>query len=514
MQSPETAPLDSRERKPRRLWLIILIGCVALVLLFACWLLFERHRAKSALAKYEKELLAKGEKFTFAELIPPFPEGENAAVEFVRLSKSLQAGSTLTLNSPPSMKLVAPGKSLVIVKQAGWSAAGTRKAFTWDDASADLKKNADTLAQLREILRSPILRSVINYRGYSTLLPHLASSKTAAQWLSASSLYNLHSGNITEAIDEIESIVLINQVSADEPILISQLVRIAIATIAVGNCWPILQDNKVSEEQLARLQKILHDIDLASSMAQAFRGERLMGRDAIHRLRSTETDFQKAIDAFSAVSEDAEESSAIENLPYNDEIRDVIRAAIIVPMWRFVWSYEDERRLLEEVQALVEATLAAKAQRSASPVNIAAKRIQDRRGQSWNYMATDLFVGAIANGPLRAFRFHAQNELTITATALKRYYLRHGKYPRNLDELVPGFLATHPVDWMDGQKLRYRPEGDSFVLWSVGDNGTDDGGIPDQTEPYNFLNGPDIVWPLPASDAEVEAHKTKIRPKR
>src|SRR6185503_6571809 len=124
---------------------------------------------------------------------------------------------------------------------------------------------------------------------------------TAAQWLSASSLYNLHSGNITEAIDEIESIVLINRVSADEPILISQLVRIAIATIAVGNCWPILQDNKISEEQLIRLQKILHDIDLAGSMAQAFRGERLMGRDAIHRLRSTETDFQKAIDAFSAV---------------------------------------------------------------------------------------------------------------------------------------------------------------------------------------------------------------------
>ena len=71
-------------------------------------------------------------------------------------------------------------------------------------------------------------------------------------------------------------------------------------------------------------------------------------------------------------------------------------------------------------------------------------------------MATDLFVGAIANGPLRALRFHAQNELTITATALKRYHARHGKYPPNLDELVPEFLATPPVDWMDGQKLRYR----------------------------------------------------------
>jgi hypothetical protein len=486
-----------------------------LVLLFACWLLFERHRAKSALAQYEKELLARGEKLTFVELIPPFPEGENAAAEFVRLAKSLQAGPTLTLNAPPSMKLVAPGKALVIVKHGSWEGSGTRKTFTWDDASADLKKNADPLAQLRQIVRSPILRSTLNYRGHSTLLPHLASSKSAAQWLSVSSLHNLHSGNVTAAIDDIESILMINRLSADEPILISQLVRIAIGAIAVQNCWAVLQADNISEEELARLQRIVGDIDLVTPMMAAFRGERVMARDTIQMLRgATDAEFEKFIETNSAMSEDDEETSAISNVPYNEEIRSVIRAAIIVPMWRFVWSYEDERHLLEEVQALISATEEGKAHRSASPVSTTAKRINDRRGQSWNRLATDLFIGATAKAPLRAFRFETHRALTATAIALKRCHLRHGKYPANLDQLVPEFLAAHPIDWMDGQKLRYRLEGNSFVLWSVGDNGTDEGGTPAQSGSYLLYNGPDIVWPQPASEAEVEAYKAKAQPRR
>jgi len=117
---------------------------------------------------------------------------------------------------------------------------------------------------------------------------------------------------------------------------------------------------------------------------------------------------------------------------------------------------------------------------------------------------------AITKGPLRAGRYQTQCEMTIAAIALKRYQLRHGKYPKSLDELVPEFLREVPVDWMDGQKLRYRPEGDTFVLWSVGEDGKDDGGTPDQTDPYSFWEGKDLVWPQAASEAEVSAYNTKV----
>jgi hypothetical protein len=67
----------------------------------------------------------------------------------------------------------------------------------------------------------------------------------------------------------------------------------------------------------------------------------------------------------------------------------------------------------------------------------------------------------------------------IAAVALKRYELRHGKLPATLASLAPEFLTEVPHDFMDGQALRYRLNGDgSFALYSVGEDGRDDGGDP------------------------------------
>ena len=42
---------------------------------------------------------------------------------------------------------------------------------------------------------------------------------------------------------------------------------------------------------------------------------------------------------------------------------------------------------------------------------------------------------------------------------------------------MPEFLAEVPVDPIDGQPLRYRRSADwLFRLWSVGDDGVDNGG--------------------------------------
>ncbi len=69
-----------------------------------------------------------------------------------------------------------------------------------------------------------------------------------------------------------------------------------------------------------------------------------------------------------------------------------------------------------------------------------------------------------------------------TRIALERYKRRHGSYPGTLDLLVPEFLAAVPQEpWSPGP-LQYRvlPTPDEFgrgyVLYSVGEDGVDDGG--------------------------------------
>jgi hypothetical protein len=60
--------------------------------------------------------------------------------------------------------------------------------------------------------------------------------------------------------------------------------------------------------------------------------------------------------------------------------------------------------------------------------------------------------------------------------AIRAYQAGHGQLPENLDQLVPEFLPEVPDDPYGKGKLIYRREGETYLLYSVGPNGTDDGG--------------------------------------
>ena len=69
-----------------------------------------------------------------------------------------------------------------------------------------------------------------------------------------------------------------------------------------------------------------------------------------------------------------------------------------------------------------------------------------------------------------------------TRIAIERYKRRHGSYPGTLDLLVPEFLAAVPQEPWGPGPLHYRalpaPDeyGRGYVLYSVGEDGVDDGG--------------------------------------
>lgn len=80
--------------------------------------------------------------------------------------------------------------------------------------------------------------------------------------------------------------------------------------------------------------------------------------------------------------------------------------------------------------------------------------------------------------------------LARTACALELYRLRHGHYPESLERLVPDFLHEPPSDPMVEGLLRYRQPGPGkFVLYSVGANRIDGGGVSGPT-----LREGDWVW--------------------
>ena len=123
-------------------------------------------------------------------------------------------------------------------------------------------------------------------------------------------------------------------------------------------------------------------------------------------------------------------------------------------------------------------------------------------------------AGALDAAFRKVIGIETAKSVVVTAIALKRYQLKHGNYPADLKSLVPEFVPAVPLDPVDGQPLRYRRNADgTFLLYSVGENGVDDGGNP-ALEPgvtsssfaWQNPHALDWVWPQPATAAEIQKY--------
>ncbi|MEX2673537.1 MAG: hypothetical protein WD294_15675 [Phycisphaeraceae bacterium] len=78
-----------------------------------------------------------------------------------------------------------------------------------------------------------------------------------------------------------------------------------------------------------------------------------------------------------------------------------------------------------------------------------------------------------------ADRTEMLEDLERVAIALGGYRAEHGRYPESLEALVPDLLAAVPQDIFDteGGHVRYLLEDDRVVIYSVGPNGEDNGGV-------------------------------------
>jgi hypothetical protein len=81
------------------------------------------------------------------------------------------------------------------------------------------------------------------------------------------------------------------------------------------------------------------------------------------------------------------------------------------------------------------------------------------------------------------------------AFALAAYRLDQGRYPAKLEDLAPKYLAAVPNDLFSGKALIYRPTENSYLLYSVGVNGIDEGGRWYDDDPPG--DDPRVRMPLP-----------------
>ncbi len=492
-------------REVKRHWKILIAVTVIPVLIIAIPMSLH-YRAKGRLAAYRKQLITAGEKQSVAGLMPKRPEGKNGANDF----RSVPALSGMRLDS---MKVILPGKAEVVWQQPTVIDSGEiyyRRGITnfWPVLRDEMAQNSAAVAELRASLRQPAfyLTADGTEQGIDQMLPHLSSLQQAERELCAAALSDLHAGETKDAHENILATIALPRVFKDEPVIVCQLVRYACIHYALQTTWEALQFKGWSDEQLAAWQKEWEGIEIfpqaatAIAMFTSLPGEFDQARESIEKLNQTLADFEKNIQNLKEIRQEVLTDPG-------KSIDSFIQRYPRYHAWAWIWSYDEERETLQLWWKEMEAIRAGQNRKPMIGRTLATNQPEDVK-----YMILPEERASIQIFSWKVLRAQTLAQMAVAAIALQRYHLLHHRYPASLAELEPIFLKEVPIDYMDGKELRYRSNSDgTFLLYSAGDNGQDDGGDPNppKGEKTRFLNGQDWVWPQPATAEEVKEFEDK-----
>lgn len=492
------------------------------VLIFAVLLWLSVQGSSSQLRKkveqYKAQLREAGEKTTVEEITPPsVPAEKNALALFYAANPVM--GSTLNdclvTNPPTAMRMVAPGHGMIAWHQA--EVRDSSQTNQWQDVRDALNSRLPAIDFYHLSAGKERLQFDLDFsRGFSLLLPHLARVKHSTLIMSAAVLCDLQEGNTDSAVTNLHDALVLVRIWDREPLLISQLVRFAMVQILYSTQWELLKATNLSDSQLALLQTDWERMNLLDPAEDAFVGERVLGSLTVAQFRTSNAppDFTFGAGSGSWGSsgdwwEDLKD--------HGREVRDKMNFVL----WKSSWSYDDELLLLKSSQVTASALRQVRTNGFyKDAIETSDREVQtmlatfQRENRIRIWMAdsmADIWSSPemLPKSLIKLMTTEAAKQLAITAIALKRFELKHKQLPTHLDELVPDFVKTVPRDPVDGQPLRYRLNNDhSFTLYSIGENGIDDGGSATNakaSKSFSWQRGVDWVWPQPATAAEVEA---------
>ena len=95
----------------------------------------------------------------------------------------------------------------------------------------------------------------------------------------------------------------------------------------------------------------------------------------------------------------------------------------------------------------------------------------------------------------------ATKNATVIAIAAHRFRKANNAWPQTLDDLPGKFLYEKPLDPITGPPLKFKIEDDAIIVYSVGIDLDDDGGIDDSlSNPFLFKRPQDVT--IEAADGD------------
>jgi hypothetical protein len=479
---------------------VLIILAIVLLAIPLRWMWSHRSRHQGALAKYKAELRAMGEKLTWAELgYPRRPEASNSLLKMLTAVDKIGPGRT-NPGKLGLMSYVGPGRS-----QPCWASVQPQLATyykganapTWVEFESDYESAQAALEEIRASLQNPARYFLLDPTNFLNWPKYpFVQQRNAAQWLVGDSIVALHSKQLDRAQADLHALTQLTHLHKEDPTLVNQMIRVAIAGLGLVATWEALQANGWNDETLAALQKDWEGVELFEALNRGLQGERIIGETYIEWLRQ---------DGGSSGTRNFGGAVSPAGTATLNSLEDYFGAYVVTPLWR-VNSEDDELFLLQHYQSRFEFLRKLDGVKPWSETAAEFKAYDDKLSRitgshlgQIRYQVSGHVIPNISKATLITVRNETLRRLTVTAIALERYRLRHDRPPADLAALVPELLRTVPLDPMSGRPLGYRfTAGASFALYSVGEDGRDDGGDPTSlvaTNRFDLWSGKDALWP-------------------
>lgn len=240
-----------------------------------------------------------------------------------------------------------------------------------------------------------------------------------------------------------------------EPLLVSQLVRVACYGISAEYAGQMLRDRKATLEEISSIREML-DNDFREGLIRALKGERAAGLITL-----TSHNFKHLND----VAEDQGYFNAVPPVPWNSKVADLRPG--------------DTARLLEMLTEEIEVAEASDFPQLINRFQILEDKFKQRADDEktalpWNRnMLPNLLIPAVQ--PVRAFARATALESALKATLAveeRLTALPPGQRTKETEiALIQEFL---PLDPFTGQPMKYAVDAQGYKIYSVGKDGIDD----------------------------------------
>jgi hypothetical protein len=275
----------------------------------------------------------------------------------------------------------------------------------------------------------------------STLIPHVQETREIGHLLHMDMVWHAQQGGFEQVAADLEASRNAGRSIRDEPFLISQLVRLAMLNEAATILERALAQGQPAPKLLQRMQELLAEEPVFESWYAATAGERAGMHEMFRQLDGRKASMRMLRGLSGARSR------------WHDDITDYFAPWTAEESHAWVLQNFTEQMATRalpprERRARLNALLA-----EADHAPLLAKVLMS---QSWR----KLYDGFL--------RVEAKRDATCAGLAAERFRQEKGRWPKTLDELVPGWLAKVPLDPYDGKELRYRHARDGVVIYSVG----------------------------------------------